>query len=783
MADDNAFAHLLSADMSVPSDNVFAHLAPKDGKPRFNIDFSRPRPEVRAEIAKLPEKQREEATRQWADARAQAGIKDEPIAALSPRTVHMPIVTPLMERAAAAVQAGLHAAGSDTFGPYDENLAMERAKGRAAHAANPVLSTVGGIASGVLLPVPGGPAATFGSRIAQSGAVGAGYGAAEGALDAEGGKLEGALRGGLAGGAIGLGLGSAGELIPAARRLWAGQGRSGAYQKAVEGLSEAPAGTTPVDQLADQIATGAGNGSAAARRRALDILGEEMERAGGDRAVAIPATVQRISTEANVTPATADAHLRELTNVHADSPLMFGEAQTVAGSDAAMRGQGGRRIQPRNADLDALGRVQESALADRFDYLANNGNMLSATTARNALRRRQEDLSPTFEATVENMPGAPRVATGPRTSRPANITDVEALTQQATDLARNSYRAAYSGPTDQQAVVNWLPRLLNRFEQMAQGRSGEYAAAMRKAADQFYAAGSVAAPAGASGAIGSPMGRQVMTSMRQLQDARTAVRGQMTGYRREGRDDLAAAVQPIYDNITRLMEYANPVWGRANRQWADMRFSEIGQELGDAFARKAGPRFREQLREFQALAPEAQNIVRVHFLQQVKDKLDNLGDTHSISKMFANDHTRNAIRQLFGDEAAVTFTRAVRDQVAAEQTQKALGGAQTNRRQQAQKQMDTESGLVAAVQTASPKEARNAILQWFVQRANESRNRPLAQILSTPMSDTAAIAQHIHNMRREADRLRQLSQPSRVPLPLSAMGGGLLGDYLAPGTR
>jgi hypothetical protein len=60
-------------------------------------------------------------------------------------------------------------------------------------------------------------------------------------------------------------------------------------------------------------------------RRALDILGEEMVRTGGNRRAPIPATLARIQQEAGVTPPTATEHLRRMLRAHDDSDLLFCE--------------------------------------------------------------------------------------------------------------------------------------------------------------------------------------------------------------------------------------------------------------------------------------------------------------------------------------------------------------------------------------------------------------------------------------------------------------------------
>lgn len=522
------------------------------------------------------------------------------------------------------------------------------------------------------------------------------------------------------------------------RKAHANTGERGAYGETVKDLGGS------VDNFANQVAAGASRFDVATNRRTLDILGEEMQRHRGNVPAAQAATISRIVDETGVAPQTAAVQIRRLDAVHEDSQLMLGEYPAVAASDAAQRL---RRAD--NIDLDELGRIEPTPTQATLDYLANNGMARSAQDVRGAVSRRQEDLSPAMRGTLEEI--GPKVELGPKSRRPATISDSQEFIDTARSIGRQEYQAAYRRPVDNRASLHFLPRVLDANLSRAAGRAGEPASAIRRAVNQFY--------------LDLPTGQRVaMSTLQQLQDARGAVRGQISEYHRAGRADLANAVQPFYEQITRLMTRMSPDWARANARWRDMKFDEFAQELGDAFATSAGPRFRQQLQEFRALAPEAQNIVRIHFLQKLYDKLDNLGDTHSVSKLFSNDHSRNMIRLLLGDDAAVSFTRAVRDQKVAEASQQMMANSATHRRGRAQKQKDLDTGLSAAVKNANAKGVRGWLLEKADQIMTEHRNRPLSRIMTTPMKDTAEVARHIHNMRRQQNRLMQIEAPRSVML-------------------
>ena len=601
-----------------------------------------------------------------------------------------------------------------------------RAQQAAGPAAQTALGQIGQNIVGAYRTAPGAAvaadaAASVGAGIGQQMAQEGGFGAA--------GQMVGGVLGGIAPGAI---AGATGGAVRSIQRARANQGEAGAYGRIA---SDLPGG---VSELADQISVGATRGNQAVNRQTFDILGEEMARANGNVAQAQQATINRLVNDVGLSPAAARQRIRTLTEPHSNSQLMLAEYPAVAASDAAERMR-----QPGNVDLDQLGRIQSTTTQDKLDYLANSGSAQSTQNVRNALALREEALSPALADNL--MQSGPHVQVGQRTARPATIADVETMIANADNLASQAYTAAYRAPINNRLMLQTLPRLLQTFERRAASRAGDAEAAIRRAVDQFY--------------TNTPNGRVAMMTLQQLQDARRVVRGQMTAYRQAGRDDLLNAVDPVYRQITRLMENMNPAWATANRQWADDRLEEVAAELGDAFSKSAGPRFREQMREFQRLAPEAQNVVRVHWIQQQLDRLQNASDTASVSKYFANDQMRSMVRALLGDEAAVSFARMVRDVKVAERSTNMTRNTATHRRGQTQRQMDAETGLTAAVEAASVRGARNWLIERAGQILTERRDLPMSRILTTPMNDTAQVAMHLYRMQEQANRLAQFAQP------------------------
>jgi hypothetical protein len=115
-----------------------------------------------------------------------------------------------------------------------------------------------------------------------------------------------------------------------------------------------------------------------------------------------------------------------------------------------------------------------------------------------------------------------------------------------------------------------------------------------------------------------------------------------------------------------------------------------------------------------------------------------------------------------------------------------MANSATHRRGVAQQQMQTETGLMAAVGNANAGGVRNWLLQRATQLVTERRDRPMAAILTTPMSDTAQIAQHLARMRGQAGVLARAEEPVRATLPAAGAAGSAtaaLARYLMQSDR
>lgn len=589
-----------------------------------------------------------------------------------------------------------------------------------------------------------------GAALAAEGTAAAGGGAASEYARADGygpvGQTVAGVAGAIAPGAL---LAGTSGMVNQMRKAAARQGTTGAYSAVAESLP----GT--VDDLGRSISAGGGAASPP-REIALRILGEEMVAAKGNVAQAKAAAIPRIASEVSdvrgrpIAPSTAENYIREIQSQNSSSPLMLGEQPSIASADDALRGPGGGLRRPENVDVEGLNRSEETSTQGIFDYLASSGNTQSAVRTRQALNQRGEMLSPGVRTALQDL--GPRA---PGTKQPATIVDASDMIDNATTKGTAAYKVAERGPINQQLADSTVPRILQRYEAAAGMRAADKREAMLNALKQFYVPGQD--------------GPVPMTTLKGLQDARGAVRGQITGYVTAGRKDLVQAVQPLYDHITRLMTAMSPEWAKANKLWSDMNFDVLGKELGESFSQRAGPQFRKQLAVYDGLHPEAQDIVKIHVLQNLYDKLDNLPDPHSVSKLFNNDHQRNAISKLFGEQARNDFTRVIRNTKTAERSFQM--NSRTHIRGEVKEQMEGDHSVDAARNLMSVGGIRDWALQTAKRLLVERKNRPMADIITTPVSDTPRTAMQLQLMRQNQERMRQFAQPQINSQGALAAGG------------
>lgn len=642
-------------------------------------------------------------------------------------------------------------------------------------------------------------AAATSSGLAQQGAEDAGFG--------PGGQAVAGMVGGLAP------VVATTAITPAVRAV-----RQARVNASPEGRALNSLGDTTIDDLATGVATGETNMQTRESRRAFDILGEEMVATGGNRQQAQRNTIDRLQRTYGLSRSGAEDNLRRVINAQADNELMVGEYPAVIRSNADTR-----HMRSGNITDEAAGAIDDTGLQWEIDRIANAGSGASATSVRNAINDRLPELRQQMRERLQEM-GPDDPATGVART----IQDVDAMAARGTRQARVEYDAAHNGPVNYGLLHGLLNRIVERNLNRVAGRSDDQAKALNEAINRLYTsrpAGAALQPDHIPGLEdqlstarqvvremrrqkapkamidnasrqaeglaeelrlarreGRPTEQQVlMPSLQMLQDMRTGIRGQMTAARNSGRQDIVNVLQPFYRDITRAMQRASPQWAVANRRWADLELGEVAERLGDAFALQAGPRFREQLQDFRRMAPEAQDIARVHFVQKLLDKVENNPDTHDLAKLFSTPHVKQMVRTVLGDEAAVSLARVVRDNKVATKSKNMLGGSQTAARLARQKEDDTDLGLLASVDQANLGSFRKLLLDWTVNVVKERRNRGLARLVTTPVRDTAGTAEIIERMRSAAAVRQQAQQPLNPLMGYSGIIGSpaaATDDYL-----
>lgn len=548
---------------------------------------------------------------------------------------------------------------------------------------------------------------------------------------------------------------------------------------------------------------------------------ERTQQAQG--AAAWQASTTRMAAEDGITPDAAAGRLRGIRAAQAESDLMLGEYPGVAGSNMATRNR-----RPENVlDADA-GRATESGAQQLIDYVANASSMASAQGVRNAVTDRAAQLGDRTRALVQGL--APDVnvqqPNGRVIQRPGTIHDVEDIVTGMQVQSRADYAAAHArGAVNQGVLYAGLNRAITRAIARLRGRGGEVADALRRAVDSFY----VTQPAGIaereaaagqqrvlSARMAIPIlqddlaatrlainearrqragrdvidqmarqrddiverlrlarrdattatGRSLPTSLQVVQDARTELRGTIQRLRAANDHSVANALQELYDDVTNVMQVASPQWGVANRRWADMALNELAVELGDTFVKGAGPRARAQMRQFAQLAPEAQDVVRIHFVQRMLDDIEHevrLNGQANLGKLFTREDRRRMIRQILGDQAAVAVARLVRDADVMAGSRNMLRGSQTHQRGQVQREQDADIQAMAAAANFDWRNWREAAMERLMALWREQRNRTMGRIITTPMRNVHGIAENLERMRQAAARVERAQRPMAPP--------------------
>lgn len=590
--------------------------------------------------------------------------------------------------------------------------------------------------------------------------------------------------------------------------------RATPHAKVAEHLAE------DIDLDALALQTGVGHtGNAPTRQdqqtllRIMDSLGEEMVRTGGDVTAAIDATATRVAADMSIQPNTVRDWIRRMTAAQYDNPLMLGEYPSVTSSNQATRTRqsqtilndmetaAGERNPIRAADIRRAAdpaRIEDTNTQWMLDTMANSGGGQGSTTVRRAIEDRLDGLGDMVRHRIRDW-------------APGMTQDAETAIENMRRLAAADYRNVYNNPNG--TPVNYsmlhgmLPRLVNRHINRMGGFNSRQAEALRESLNELYAT----RPAGVAAQQALPgledqvarirmdirearrqgmpkdqidaMSRQadqlgerlrlerrdatpptqqhLLLTLEQLQNSRSAIFGKLQEYRADpSKRHLLPVVEPLYRDLTRLMQRASPEWARANRSWADMELGRVARDLGQNLSDKASPAFREQIAEFRRLNPVAQDFVRMELAQQFDDAVRNAGRGENLAKFFKTPHIRDLVREVFGNDAAVDMMRLARDLNVATKSKNMMHGSPTAPRQERAKRLNADLNLIAEADIpTSLDQFFDKLKKYTVGRMIDRRNAGMADILTTPVRDIPAMAEQITRMRQAQELAARYAQP------------------------
>ena len=235
---------------------------------------------------------------------------------------------------------------------------------------------------------------------------------------------------------------------------------------------------------------------------------------------------------------------------------------------------------------------------------------------------------------------------------------------------------------------------------------------------------------------------------------RTSLRKQIKDLRKGGDAEAANAVQPLYNDITKIMRKSSPEWGKANDLYRDGRALEDAMEFGEDLSKRSGRALRDGLAEFDKMAPEVQELHRIGWLQQKENQLADLGDSHAVAKLFTNERDRAIVAHMFPKKEAAEFVRMVRNlRVANATKERSLGNSATHGRAELAKAKDAEINTAAAVSQGNVGQARSWIVQTVANRLKALKIGRMEPYLTTQARDIPAAAMRTQQLRIQQQRL------------------------------
>lgn len=495
--------------------------------------------------------------------------------------------------------------------------------------------------------------------------------------------------------------------------------------------------------------------------RVFAILREAMTRHGGNARRARADAVHTIAAEMNISPTLASDRLTALTKRYAgkDSPLFLAEYPAVLKHEQALAAAKGKTP----VDDTMLTAVEDSATRNLLDYLANAPGKGQQRVRSSVYMRQLGQRDRLHKALVDAVGGDDFDTVAAR------------LTEQLDVLGKQAYTAAFAA---QRPVKPALERVIERAYKRLGQRRGVVGEALRKAIAEFEDAVVVQ---GGTLPANAP-NRKIVSIVDDLQkaiDARGVVADMIESAKAAKERSVAAALTQFYGDVTKALRFTNPQWWRANQIWGDARNGQRAMELGSELILRDGPALRETLALFDRMAPAQKDAFRVAVVRRIDDLLRNAGDTHDMTKFFRNATMRDTLRHVFGRKIANALINRIRGEQVVTMAQQSVGNSRTHVRQALKERMDDALDLTAAAQIPSPSGIVQGLLSKASNTLRDVRNRPLAEIATTPMDRPDLVLPLLKQLAQIA-QAKNLS-PVRDTITRRAVKGGILAHRASAG--
>lgn len=220
----------------------------------------------------------------------------------------------------------------------------------------------------------------------------------------------------------------------------------------------------------------------------------------------------------------------------------------------------------------------------------------------------------------------------------------------------------------------------------------------------------------------------------------------------------------------------NPLYRQANaeaaRGFSNIRAAQTARNLTLTSSSKQ----RKALAAFERAPPEAQQLMRVMFAQNLSDKLLNAGMTHDMAKFFRTNSARQTMEAVLGRRAANEFIQHIERVGIGTRSFQHMGNSQTTPLAQAIKDADIGEGIKAILSHLNITKWPEKLGEYAARRANANRDAETLRMLGASTDRPDELFRVLRELQQSATtRQVQRAQPplqnlSRAAAPFSATG-------------